>query len=260
MTIVTITRSGVRCTVTAVDTAPGLKLAARLAAALATTSPRTTGAAVHDARTGTYCGLRDGQLFYAASVDKVTTVSALLWQRQRVGKGLTAEEKGWARRAITLSDNDAQSALWLRVGRGCGVRTFLRAAGMTRTLTDPGGRWGVTRTTAADQIALLDQLTHGPLLTPANRRYLLGLMRAVTTAQRWGVPVGAPARARVANKNGWLPYRGSWRINSIGHVQGIGPGAVTDDYTVALLSAGSPSLTAGMRTLNTIARVVHAGL
>jgi hypothetical protein len=33
-----------------------------------------------------------------------------------------------------------------------------------------------------------------------------------------------------------------------------------DDYTVALLSAGSPTLTAGVRTPDTIARAVQAAL
>ena len=41
-------------------------------------------------------------------------------------------------------------------------------------------------------------------------------MRHVIAFDRWGVSAGLASDAVVALKNGWLPYDGSWQVNSIG--------------------------------------------
>jgi beta-lactamase class A len=222
--------------------------------------------AVYHFQTDTYCGYRHQDTFYMASLAKVTTLAALLWQRQLKDKTLTSQERAWARLAITVSDNDAQSALWHRAGGGRGVTRFLRAAGMSQTVTPPGrpgtgnltssdGPWGLTRTTARDQVTLLNLLTHGKLLSGSNRAYVLGLMRSVTPSQRWGVPTDAPRSSSVAVKNGWLPYQGSWWVNTIGYVHGN-----DTDYTVAVLSKGSPTFSEGQTKVISLARDVHEAL
>jgi len=242
--------AGVTCTFTDAATATRLRAAIR--------ARRTVGTAisVHDLRTDTSCGYRDRELFVTASVVKASTVAALMWKRRQQGRALSTREKAWANAAIRRSDNPAQSALWSALGRGPEYLRFARRIGMTATRTDPRGRWGLTRTTTRDQVRFLDELATGSVLAPADRAYLLGLMRSVIPSQRWGVATRALSRTRVAVKNGWLRYGGSWRVNSIGYVSG-GTTSSRHSYTVAVLSSGSATMSTGVRRVSTAARAAH---
>ncbi len=95
-----------------------------------------------------------------------------------------------------------------------------------------------------------------PLLRTGDQVYARGLMSGVIASQRWGVGVGAPAGSRGELKNGWLPYTGSHRVNSIGHV--YGPGR---DYVLVVLTdtpgTGYGSFTYGIATIEGVARLVN---
>ena len=161
--------------------------------------------AVHDYQTGVTCSRNDGTGYEAASIIKVATVAALLWQiEQDPWLEFTTEQEELATAAITISDNDAQEMLWELIGGSPGLELFLAAAWMSHTTTDPDGAWGLTSTTAGDQLLLLDVLVDGELLSAGHRAFLLGLMRDVDLEQVWGVSSGAPAGASIALKNGWL--------------------------------------------------------
>jgi hypothetical protein len=221
------------------------KLAARL-------SRRITGAlagrqdvvglAAADARLGLTCSLNSGTHFYAASAIKATIISALLLKVGGVGH-LTANQHALAWRMITESDNDAATALWNETGIS-GLQHFLNRAKMDDTVLDDRA-WGLSLLTAHDEVTLLELLTsRGRVLSTPSRRYVLYLMAHVEASQRWGVTAGAPSKVTVHVKNGWLPYQGSWHINSIGAFTGTG---VT--YQIAMLTTDNPSMSYGIDTI-----------
>lgn len=128
---------------------------------------------------------------------------------------------------------------------------------MTHTILDPGGAWGLTLITAADETRLLRLLLapNRVLSTPA-RRYALNLMAQVIPAQRWGVPAGAPVGLTAHVKNGWLPLPdGGWHVHSIGCFTGHGGG-----YSIVVLTDDNPTMTYGIDTIEAIARVVNRDL
>lgn len=229
----------------------------RLVAVLKGTRSSMIGFALTDWRTGVTCEYRSRWRTEAASVIKVSLVAARLWQRQRQGRGLTAEEATWSRAAIRWSDNDSATRLFVRIGRAAGLRSFFRAAGMRATWVpaNPGPRGGDTLINAADQVELLRALNsrQSPLNT-RSRAYVRSLMRTVVGEQRWGVPAGATGQGRiVGNKNGWGPRAAQgWRINSVGFVENQ-----RHHYGMAILSSGNPNMGHGVTTLNQIARAVN---
>jgi beta-lactamase class A len=241
---------GVTCAGPEAATAQHLQEAIATAVA---TAPDRISVAVLDWPSATTCSVRGTVRHDAASVVKVTTLATLLWQRGRAGRSLTSTERGWARKAITVSDNDAQTALWARAGGRSGVAGFMEAAGMARSVAS--GTWGLTQVTAADELRLLREITHGDLLREADRDYLLGLMRRVDSTQRWGVSAGAPAGAELAVKNGWLGEASGWHVHSIGYVSGGGR-----ERALVVLSDGSPSMEEGVEAVERVARAVHGAL
>ena len=57
-------------------------------------------------------------------------------------------------------------------------------------------------------------------------------------------------------KNGWLPYPGQdWHINSIGSFSGH-----HRNYMIVVLTAGNPSMTYGVNTVQDIAEVINHDL
>jgi len=203
-------------------------------------------------KTGVTCWYQSTKQFYAASVIKVTILSALLRKAQQQNRQLTAAETHGAWLMITQSDNSAATALWNDVGMKW-MQHFLDLAGMRQTRLDYA--WGLTRITAHDELTLLALLTTpNAVLNQASRAYALYLMAHVISSQRWGVPAGAPAGVTVHVKNGWLPYPGSyWEINSIG--------AFTSThrvYSIVMLTYGNPSMAYGITTIEGAARVIHA--
>ncbi|WP_411977160.1 serine hydrolase [Streptomyces solicathayae] len=244
-------------TVTCTSLTPGLaaKLTGDVNAALA---GRATTAAVfvNDRVTGTSCSLRKDQRFDSASVVKVIVLSTLLWDAQKTGRALTATEKSRANAMITQSDNTATSALWRQLGV-TKIQNFLRAAGLTNTVPGSGGYWGLTQITAYDQQKLLSRITvRNGLLTDASRSYILQLMNAVVSSQRWGTPAGAPSTLKVHVKNGWLSRAThGWRVHSIGAFT-----SSTKNYTITVLTHDSTTMNYGVETIQRVARAVHKNL
>jgi beta-lactamase class A len=211
---------------------------------------------VDDPGAGLVCRLDSRSHFDSASVVKVTILGAVLRKAQAEHRSLTRSERALAWAMITRSDNDAASALWAETGRSW-LRRFLARAGMTHTLLGPGGAWGLTRITAADETRLLWLLlTANRVLNTSSRHYALTLMADVVPDQRWGVPAGAPRRLVVHVKNGWLPLAPHrWRINSIGAFTGHG-----EKYSIVVLTQDNPTMAYGVRTVEAIAQVVNRDL
>jgi hypothetical protein len=212
--------------------------------------------AVFDARTGTTYSYAAGSRFVTASVVKASVLATLLQQAEHSRRSLTTTERTLAAQMIRHSDNAAATTLWNQVGKGPGVRAFLRQAGMASTTPGPGGYWGLTATTAPDQVRLVRALAYPTtVLGNASRDYEETLMRTVTPSQRWGVTGGVPSAATVALKNGWLPRSNGWVINSVGHVRGA-----DRDYAIAVLTSGSPSMGYGIATVEHLSALVWTRL
>jgi hypothetical protein len=193
-------------------------------------------------------------VFDTASIVKVDILAALLLRAQDAGRALTAEEKAYAVDMIENSDNDAATALWQAIGAAEGLDAANERFGLTATEGGDGPLWGLTRTTAADQIALLRQVfgADGSALGAASQAYLRELMGRIAEGQRWGVSAAADgADGAWALKNGWLrrSTTGLWVVNSIGRVTSGG-----HDRLVAVLSRGSATQEAGVSLTEAAAR------
>ncbi|MGV9565666.1 serine hydrolase [Streptomyces sp. NPDC003480] len=189
--------------------------------------------------------------FETASIVKVDILATLLLQAQDAGRRLTGQERAYATAMIENSDNASASALWTVIGQADGLDTANKRFGLTDTAGGDGALWGLTRTTAADQLTLLQQVFgDDSTLSEASRTYLQGLMGHIAEDQHWGVSAAADG-TRWALKNGWLTRSttGLWVINSIGRVTAGG-----HDYLVAALSNGNSTKDRGVSLVEAAAQ------
>ncbi|MHB1534353.1 MAG: serine hydrolase [Acidimicrobiales bacterium] len=211
-------------------------------------------AAVLDLTTGDEYQYRPGQLGVTASIVKVEILGTLLAQAQAAGRVLTPTEQSLATSMIEISDNASATALWNDVGGAPAVAAFDQAVGMSSTT--PAYAWGLTLTTAADQVTLLRDLVRpNPVLSNASQAYMLGLMENVTPSQAFGVSAGTVPGTTVALKNGWLPVGAGWTVNSIGWINGSGR-----NYLIAVTTSGDPSFAYGISSISMVAAAAWATL
>ncbi|MEU1853377.1 serine hydrolase [Streptomyces sp. NPDC019990] len=198
--------------------------------------------------------------FDTASIVKVGILATLLLQAQDEHRELTAMERRDAEAMIRTSDNEAANVLWRAIGKAQGLYAAIERLGLTSTSGGPGARWGLTQTTAKDQVKLLRAVfSRGPEasvrspggLSQASRAYIRNLMGQVTREQDWGVSAAGPRGSRWALKNGWLQRSttGLWVINSIGQVTVHGR-----RYLVSVLSDGNTSMESGISLVERAAR------
>ncbi|GAA3819441.1 serine hydrolase [Streptomyces chiangmaiensis] len=206
--------------------------------------------AVLDLDSGDSARYGDGT-FDTASIVKVDILATLLLQAQDADRRLTAQEKSCATAMIENSDNGSASALWTAIGRADGLDRANKRFGLTGTAGGDGPLWGLTQTTAVDQLTLLQQV-FGDVskLSDASRTYLQGLMGNIATDQHWGVSAAADGSGW-ALKNGWLARStsGLWDINSIGRITAGG-----GTYLVATLSNGNSTKEKGISLVEAAAR------
>ncbi|MFF4348361.1 serine hydrolase [Streptomyces sp. NPDC001530] len=198
--------------------------------------------AVLDVDSGESAVYGDGT-FDTASIVKVDILATLLLQAQDADRHLTAQEKAYATAMIENSDNTSASALWRTIGQADGLNAANKRFGLTGTEGGSGMLWGLTQTTAADQLTLLRQVFGDDSeLSESSRSYLQGLMGGIATDQHWGVSAAADG-SKWALKNGWLARSTTelWDINSIGRVTVDG-----HDYLVATLSNGNSTKAKGI--------------
>ena len=229
-------------------------LSRQIARALSDTEA-TVGFAVEDSDADFRCRYHQWQEFHSASVIKVITLGALLYQAQQEHESLDSYEDALATSMITESDNDAQDELWNDIGMP-GLQAFMSAARMNHTWLGQDDYWGLTEVNAHDELRLLQLLiTHNSVLNAASRHYALGLMADVIPYQRWGVSAGAPPEMTVHIKNGWLQDPDLWDINSIGDFT---HNAL--DYSIAILTSNDPDMAYGVDTVEAIARLINKAL
>ncbi|WP_018567129.1 serine hydrolase [Streptomyces sp. PsTaAH-124] len=210
----------------------------------------------------------DDTAYDTASIIKVDILAAALLRAQDAGRTLTAQERAYAEPMIRQSDNASANALWRQIGEAPGLDAANRRLGLTETRGGSGPRWGLTRTTASDQIRLLravfapesggttsdgtagSRTTGSGALNAASRAYIRTLMNGIADDQDWGVSAaGSPAGA--ALKNGWLQRStsGLWDVNSVGRITVDGRPCL-----VAVLSDGNASMSEGVSLVERTAR------
>ncbi|MEU0133312.1 serine hydrolase [Streptomyces sp. NPDC006296] len=231
------------------------------AGAHASVQPRET-ARVSAAVVGLDGGSRKPVLYGAdtrydtASIVKVDVLAALLLRAQDAGRPLSAQERALAEPMIRKSDNAAANALWRTIGRAPGLEAANKRLGLTSTQGGEGTRWGLTRTTASDQIRLLlsvfDDTAAAKARSPLNdasRTYIRTLMSRVASDQTWGVSSASGAAYEL--KNGWLQRTASglWDVNSVGRITVDG-----HRYLVTVLSEGSTTMSDGVSLVERTAR------
>ncbi|MFI8785843.1 serine hydrolase [Streptomyces sp. NPDC055105] len=205
--------------------------------------------------------------FDTASIVKVDILAALLLRAQDAGQALTPQERAYATAMIENSDNASATALWEAIGGADGLDAANQTLGLTGTRAGAGGEWGLTQTTAEDQLTLLRAVfgtesaegTEGAdsVLSEASRAYVAGLMGRIASDQRWGVSAAADSASVCALKNGWLPRSatGLWDINSVGRVSVGGK-----RYLVSVLSDGNTTKEAGVALVEGAAKAAVAVL
>ncbi|WP_239168406.1 serine hydrolase [Paractinoplanes deccanensis] len=210
--------------------------------------------AVLDRRTGQRYSYRGTERYETASVVKVQVLACLLLTAQDDGRDLTSTELALAKRMIRLSDNDATTSLFSKLGRASGIGACNKRLGLTQTKVSSS--WGLTRTTVDDQVRLLGELvdTKGPL-DADSRKLAYTLMSTVDSSQDWGVPAAAKAGEKFTVKNGWLArstenYR--WIINSVGRVTGGGT-----DVSIAVLSHDNATMSGGITVVEKVAKLTR---
>ncbi|MGW6754386.1 serine hydrolase [Streptomyces sp. NPDC055006] len=211
--------------------------------------------------------------FDTASIVKVDILAALLLRAQDAGRALTPQERAYATAMIENSDNASATALWEAIGGADGLDAANQTLGLTGTRAGAGGEWGLTQTTAEDQLTLLRAVfgtesaegaedaegaeSPDSGLSEASRAYVAGLMERIASDQRWGVSAAADSASVCALKNGWLPRSatGLWDINSVGRVSVGGK-----RYLVSVLSDGNTTKEAGVALVEGAAKAAVAVL
>jgi hypothetical protein len=217
----------------------------RLAAALAPVRQAQTGdlaVGVSDLSTGV-TAVYGGRLgFHTASIVKVDILASLLLADQRAATPLSNADADLAAQMIETSSDDAASDLWAAIGAGGGLASADASLGLRHTTPGPGTYWGLTTTTAGDQLRLLRALTtpDSPL-DARSRDYELDLMRNVVSGQNWGVSAAASPGSLLTIKDGWLPDPSLWVVNSIGVVDHDG-----QRLLMVVLSSGQPTEASGI--------------
>ena len=213
--------------------------------------------AVADLTTGQTAACDGTQAFITASIAKADILSTLLYQSQNQG-GLSKREQKLATTMIEQSDNDAADDLYDDAGGASEIDAANQAFGLVDTTVGTDGYWGLTSTTADDQIRLLRQIfTAQSTLSPASRSYIEGLMGDVEPAEAWGVPAVADQGTTFAVKNGWLPDPTThlWEINSIGEVTHDG-----QQMLIAVLSTDNDDYAHGIALVQEVASQAAAAL
>lgn len=204
--------------------------------------------AVYSKKTGeTYTyNTTPGHTYHMASTVKVSVLAGSLLQNNG---SLDSQGKDYAEAMIENSDNDSTTDLVNNyLGGTQGLQSTFNQFQMTNSKANEA--WGMTSTTPADQVKLLNNIFFSSnKLTSSEQNYIKKLMYNVESDQQWGISAGSK---HYALKNGWLTDddNGKWIINSIGYVDGSGD----NDYTIAVYTDGNSTMSSGKKLVEKLAR------
>jgi hypothetical protein len=197
--------------------------------------------AVVDER-GRIHGYRREVRYSSASLVKAMLLVAYLDQHSVRHRRLRGADRHLLGPMIRVSDNDAATAVYQRVGAG-GLIRVARHAGMRRFIPNPV--WGGCQVTARDQARFFSRIRH--LIAERHREYALGLLRRIVSYERWGIPRGKPAGWVPYFKGGWFNDDDGWRVHQAALLQNGGR-----HISIAVLTRGNPSLGYGAATISRV--------
>ncbi|SDJ00313.1 Beta-lactamase class A [Frankineae bacterium MT45] len=173
--------------------------------------------------------------------------------------GLSSTQGSNAAAMMENSDNGAADSLFVSIGGNSTLNTANQRFGLTSTNLDPSGQWGLSTTSASDQILLLKQLTNASsVLSSQEKSYALGLMGDVEADQRWGVGAAADKGTTFVNKNGWLNLDdddGLWLTNSDGIITVNG-----QKVLLSVLTQHNSNFAAGVSLVEALAKAAAPGV
>nr|WP_232049928.1 serine hydrolase [Actinoplanes sp. OR16] len=209
-----------------------------------------------DARTGETYEYKGSAKYDTASIVKADILACTLLKAQDAGRTISSAEMNLAKPMIQLSDNDATTALFQRIGGKPAVTKCNKTLGLTATTIDV--RWGLTRTTAEDQVKLLSQFDgKDSPLDEESQETAFDLMTGVDEEQDWGVPVVATEGETATVKNGWdtrTADGGKWVVNTIGRVTSEDEDV---DVSLVVLSRSNLSQDNGMKLVEKVAKLTR---
>jgi beta-lactamase class A len=237
--------------------APASRLAADLTGLFGAGTSYSVAALDLSTGRSSQAGARGGMVL--ASLVKLDILQTLLYQRQRTGQPLTRAQQADVAAMIERSDNAAADRIYRLVGKAAGLGRYNAVLGLHDTVLNTAGLWGLSTTSAADQLLVLRALVlPGSPLTAASRRYALDLLAGVEADQRWGVSAAADPGSTTLSKNGWLGVdadRERWAVTSAGVVR-IGGHQVL----MAVLSQHQPGFDTAVARVERAARMLAATL
>jgi beta-lactamase class A len=215
--------------------------------------------AVLDKKTGQSYAYQGTQKFDTASIVKAQILACELLTAQDKDREPTEGEMALATPMIQASDNDATTELFQHLGGKSAITKCNKRLGLSQTTVNRA--WGLTKTTATDQVRLLSKLvdSKGPL-DEDSRRTAFSLMNTVNEDQDWGVPAVAQPGENATVKNGWDTRSadgGLWAVNTIGRVTSP-DGKV--NVSLAVLSHNNQTMDDGIALVEKIAKLTRQHL
>ncbi|HEX3608426.1 MAG TPA: serine hydrolase [Solirubrobacterales bacterium] len=178
--------------------------------------------------------------FVSASVVKAMLLVAYLRKLAAEHRGLDSTSRSLLDPMIHVSDNNAATAVWERVGDPR-LRTLARRAGMTDFSIV--GIWANAQISPADQARYFFEMES---LIPHQFRHLARhLLSHIAAFESWGIPA-------VARPRGWTVFfKGGWRgtgrgqlVHQIARLQKPG-----ERVAIAVMTDGDPSMGYGIETI-----------
>jgi hypothetical protein len=189
---------------------------------------------------GVVSGVRVHRRFPSASVVKAMLLVAYLRRLESQNLGLGGRDKAILHRMIHVSDNNAATIIFNRIGQQRGLRSLARAAHMKNF--SPNSVWGLTQISAADQCRYF--LGMDDLIPAEFRDYARLLLSHISRRQSWGIPAAARPRGwSVFFKGGWVAPRARL-ANQAARLERTGA-----KIGVAVLTNHDPSMRYGVQTI-----------
>ena len=187
-------------------------------------------------------GRDEHERFHSASVVKSMLLAAELHRLDAAGLPLDDETRSVLTSMITISDNDAATTIYERVG-DAGLYEVADAAGMHDF--EVAESWGYARISASDMALFFSDLDG--VLPERFADFGKGLLGSVVPEQSWGVPAVA---------KGWKTrFKGGWRGTGSGQLvsQAAELRRGNRSMAMAVLTDGQPSMGYGIGTVEGVA-------
>jgi Beta-lactamase enzyme family len=188
--------------------------------------------------------------FVSASVVKAMLLVAYLRMLAAKGRGVDAGSRSLLEPMIELSDNDAATAVWYRVGE-TRLQALARRTGMSGFSVS--GYWANAQISAADQARFFFYMERA--IPRRFRPYARRLLSHIVDYETWGIPT-------VARPRGWHVYfKGGWRGTGLGQLvhQVARLQRPRARVAIAVLTDGNPAMGYGIETIEGVtARLLSA--